>query len=187
MAAAPALGAAIDAVTAVAPFRRMITPGGFRMSVAMTNCGTYGWVSTERGYDYAPCDPETDLPWPAMPEPFAALARQAAQSAGFAQFDPDACLVNRYDPGARLSLHQDKDEDDFGAPIVSVSLGAPAAFLFGGDKRKTPPARIALEHGDVVVWGGPARLRYHGVAPLAAGWHPFAGARRLNLTLRRAR
>lgn len=185
--ASPALGADIADVAAAAPFRRMLTPGGFRMSVAMTNCGAYGWVSSEHGYRYAPVDPVSGLPWPSMPASFFELARCAAERAGFPGFEPDACLINRYEPGARLSLHQDKDESDFDAPIVSVSLGAPAVFLFGGEKRKSPPARVPLEHGDVVVWGGPARLRFHGVAPLKAGWHPFASSHRLNLTLRRAR
>jgi DNA oxidative demethylase len=164
----------------------MLTPGGLRMSVAMTNCGAHGWVSSTKGYRYSPIDPETGDPWPAMPAPFAALAAAAASAAGFAEFAPDACLVNSYEPGARLTLHQDKDERDFEQPIVSVSLGVPAVFLFGGSARKERPARVPLEHGDVVVWGGPARLRYHGVAPLAEAEHPFAGAHRINLTLRRA-
>ena len=181
------LATIIAAVAAAAPFRRMVTPGGFRMSVAMTNCGSYGWVSSERGYAYTPLDPESRKPWPAMPAVFSRLANRAAERAGFDGFDPDACLINRYAPGARLSLHQDKDERDFAAPIVSVSLGAAAVFLFGGEKRRAPILRVPLEHGDVVVWGGPARLRYHGVAPLKSGWHPFAGPDRLNLTLRKAR
>lgn len=177
----------IAAVAAAAPFRRMVTPGGLRMSVAMTNCGTYGWASSERGYAYVRLDPESGEPWPAMPPAFSRLAKRAAERAGFDDFEPDACLINRYAPGARLSLHQDKDERDFGAPIVSVSLGAAAVFLFGGEKRKSPVLRVPLEHGDVVVWGGSARLRYHGVAPLKSGWHSFAGPDRLNLTLRKAR
>ena len=181
------LAAAIDAVAAAAPFRHMVTPGGFRMSVAMTNCGEYGWVSSEAGYRYAQLDPATGQRWPALPPAFEDLARRAAAAAGFAQFAPDACLVNRYEPGARLTLHQDKDEHDFTQPIVSVSLGAPATFLFGGLKRRDRPLRLLLEHGDVVVWGGPSRLRYHGVAPLAESHHPFAGVARINLTLRRAR
>jgi alkylated DNA repair protein (DNA oxidative demethylase) len=180
------LAAAVRAVAAAAPFRHMQTPGGFTMSVAMTNCGALGWVSTARGYRYSALDPASGAPWAAMPAAFAALAERAAGAAGFLGFAPDACLVNRYDAGARLTLHQDKDERDFGAPIVSVSLGVPATFLFGGLKRKDRPARVPLEHGDVVVWGGPARLRYHGVAALAEGRHPFAGAARINLTLRRA-
>jgi alkylated DNA repair protein (DNA oxidative demethylase) len=178
---------ALDTVAAQAPFRYMITPGGFRMSVAMTNCGRYGWVSDEHGYRYAPVDPKSGQRWPALPAAFAALAARAAALAGYSAFIPDACLVNRYEAGARLTLHQDKDERDFDQPIVSVSLGVPATFLFGGVKRRDQAARIALEHGDVVVWGGPSRLRYHGVAPLKLAHHPFAGAARINLTLRRAR
>lgn len=181
------LAAAVRAVSAAAPFRHMQTPGGFRMSVAMTNCGPLGWVSDPTGYRYSEIDPESGKPWPAMPAAFSGLARRAAAAAGFGGFDPDACLVNRYEAGARLTLHQDKDERDFDAPIVSVSLGVPATFLFGGAKRKDPLRRMLLEHGDVVVWGGPARLRYHGVAQLAHAEHPFAGTARINLTLRRAR
>jgi alkylated DNA repair protein (DNA oxidative demethylase) len=176
----------LDAVALAAPFRHLITPGGFRMSVAMTNCGPLGWVSDASGYRYAELDPETGRPWPPLPPAFAALAREAAALAGFAGFEPDACLVNRYEPGARLTLHQDKDERDFTQPIVSVSLGVPATFLFGGLKRRDRPLRVLLEHGDVVVWGGPSRLRYHGVAPLRPAHHPFASDVRINLTLRRA-
>jgi alkylated DNA repair protein (DNA oxidative demethylase) len=178
---------ALEAVALAAPFRHLITPGGFRMSVAMTNCGPYGWVSDEHGYRYAPLDPDSGQPWPVLPTVFAALAQRAAALAGFAGFAPDACLVNRYEPGARLTLHQDKDERDFGQPIISVSLGVPATFLFGGLKRKDRVARVVVEHGDVVVWGGPSRLRYHGVAPLKPAQHAFAGDARINLTLRRAR
>ncbi|MDZ7752440.1 MAG: DNA oxidative demethylase AlkB [Gammaproteobacteria bacterium] len=181
-----ALRAAIDTVTAAAPWRHMETPGGRTMSVAMTNCGPLGWVSDRRGYRYDPRDPLTGEPWPAMPAAVRELAATAARDAGFAGFEPDACLINRYDPGARLSLHQDKNERDFRAPIVSVSLGLPAVFLFGGERRADRPRRLPLSHGDVLVWGGPARLRYHGVAALADGMHPFAGASRINLTLRRA-
>jgi DNA oxidative demethylase len=182
-----ALAAGVSAVVAAAPFRHMTTPGGYTMSVAMTNCGAYGWVSDPTGYRYSPTDPETGAPWPAMPAAFAELAGDATAALGFAEFGPDACLVNRYEPGARLTLHQDKDEQDFNAPIVSVSLGVPAVFLFGGLKRKDRPQRVPLENGDVVVWGGPARLRYHGVAKLEESRHPFAGQARINLTLRRAR
>jgi alkylated DNA repair protein (DNA oxidative demethylase) len=182
-----ALGLAVREVASAAPFRHMQTPGGYTMSVAMTNCGAYGWVSDTRGYCYSPTDPDTGAPWPEMPSAFAELARGAAAALGFTDFVPDACLVNRYDPGARLTLHQDKDERDFREPIVSVSLGVPAVFLFGGLKRKDRPQRVPLEHGDVVVWGGPARLRYHGVAKLDESRHPFAGNARINLTLRRAR
>lgn len=165
----------------------MQTPGGYSMSVAMTNCGRYGWVSDTRGYRYSPTDPDSGLPWPVMPAAFTDLARAAADALDFAGFVPDACLVNRYVPGSRLTLHQDKDERDFGAPIVSVSLGVPAVFLFGGLKRKDRPLRVPLEHGDVIVWGGPARLRYHGVAKVEESRHPFAADARINLTLRRAR
>jgi alkylated DNA repair protein (DNA oxidative demethylase) len=180
------LAAALRAVAAAVPFRHMVTPGGFRMSVAMTNCGACGWVSSASGYRYAALDPESGKPWPPLPAAFADLALRAAAAAGFESFVPDACLVNRYEPGARLTLHQDKNERDFDQPIVSVSLGVPAVFLFGGFKRKDRALRVTLEHGDVVVWGGPARLRYHGVATLKAAQHAFAGAQRINLTLRRA-
>jgi alkylated DNA repair protein (DNA oxidative demethylase) len=177
---------AVATVVAGAPLRHMQTPGGFRMSVAMTNCGRYGWVSSASGYRYAEHDPDSGAAWPAMPVVMTALAHDAAAAAGFAGFAPNACLVNRYEPGARLTLHQDKDERDFAQPIVSVSLGVPAVFLFGGLKRKERPQRLTVVHGDVVVWGGPSRLRYHGVAPLKEARHPFAGSARINLTLRRA-
>ncbi len=170
-----------------APFRHMVTPGGHEMSVAMTNCGSAGWVTDRSGYRYDCNDPERGQPWPAMPPSFRALAGQAAEAAGFAGFSPDACLINRYAPGARMSLHQDKDEHDFGAPIVSVSLGLPAIFLFGGLQRSDKPRRFRLQHGDIVVWGGPARLAFHGVAPLADGEHPLLGRQRINLTFRKAR
>ena len=170
-----------------APFRHMVTPGGHRMSVAMSNCGSVGWVTDRSGYRYDGIDPVSQQPWPAMPSSFQDLARQAAEQAGFPGFSPDACLINRYEPGARMSLHQDKDEDDFGAPIVSVSLGLSAIFLFGGLKRGDKPRRYRLEHGDVVVWGGPARLAFHGVAPLADGEHGLVGRQRINLTFRKAR
>jgi DNA oxidative demethylase len=182
-----ALRTALAAVAAQAPFRHMLTPGGRRMSVAMTNCGEAGWISDRSGYRYVGLDPQSGRPWPALPEAFLELAAGAAGRAGFAGFVPDACLVNRYDPGARLSLHQDRDERDFSAPIVSVSLGLPAVFLFGGERRADRARRVALAHGDVVVWGGPARLRFHGVLPLAEGRHPFTGRHRINLTLRKAR
>ena len=164
----------------------MQTPGGFAMAVALTNCGALGWISDRRGYRYVATDPDSGQRWPPMPEAFARLATAAAAAAGFAQFEPDACLVNRYVPGARMALHQDKDECDFTAPIVSVSLGLPATFLFGGALRADRAARIVLVHGDVVVWGGEDRLRYHGVAPLKDGRHDVLGAQRLNLTFRKA-
>lgn len=178
--------AALASVVAEAPFRHMVTPGGLTMSVAMTNCGAAGWVTDRRGYRYDAVDPESSRPWPAMPAAFDELSQQAAVVAGFAGFAPDACLINRYEPGARLSLHQDKNERDFGAPIVSVSLGLPAIFLFAGLKRSDPARRVALRHGDVAVWGGPARLSFHGILPLAEGEHPVLGRRRINLTFRQA-
>jgi len=178
--------AAVDDVLAAAPLRHMMTPGGFRMSVAMTNCGTLGWVSDRKGYRYDPLDPDTGRPWPTMPAAFLRLAGDAAARAGFAGFLPDACLVNRYAPGARLTLHQDRNERDFAAPIVSVSLGLPAVFIFGGLKRSDRPLRMPLAHGDTVVWGGPSRLRYHGVAPVKPGHHERVGGYRINLTFRKA-
>lgn len=181
-----ALLAALRLVTAQAPFRNMSTPGGYRMSVAMTNCGSLGWLTDRTGYRYDAIDPESGQPWPPMPEPFLSLAIEAAAQAGFRNFRPDACLVNRYEPGTRLSLHQDKDERDFSQPIVSVSLGIPATFLFGGERRADKTKRIQLCHGDVVVWGGSARLRYHGVAPLKDAEHHLLGRVRINLTFRKA-
>jgi alkylated DNA repair protein (DNA oxidative demethylase) len=179
--------AALRDIEADAPFRRMFTPGGHQMSVAMTNCGEAGWVTDRSGYRYDGADPESGKAWPAMPVVFRDLAENAAREAGFAGFAPDACLINRYEPGAKMSLHQDRDEKDFAAPIVSVSLGLPAIFLFGGAKRSDKPQRYRLEHGDVVVWGGPSRLFFHGVAPLADGEHAVLGRQRINLTFRRAR
>lgn len=184
---ADALKDDVARIGAAAPFRHLITPGGFRMSVAMTNCGELGWVSDRRGYRYDPVDPDSGRPWPALPETFRALARDAAERAGHAGFVPDACLINRYAPGARLSMHQDRDEEDLRAPIVSVSLGLPAVFLWGGDERADKARRIALNHGDVVVWGGPSRLRFHGVLALKDGEHPFAGGHRINITFRKVR
>ena len=176
----------LEAVVEASPLRHMVTPGGFRMSVAMTNTGPLGWISDSAGYRYSPMDPDTARAWPTMPASFAKLATSAAERAGFSGFAADACLVNRYEPGARLTLHQDKDERDYDAPIVSVSLGLPAVFLFGGTTRKARPERFRLEHGDVVVWGGPDRLRYHGVLPLADADHPLFGRARFNLTFRKA-
>lgn len=178
---------ALRAIVKQSPFRHLITPGGHRMSVAMTNCGRLGWVSDPTGYRYDGIDPESGAPWPPMPPVLCRLASDAAGEAGFSGFAPEACLINRYVPGAKLSLHQDKDELDFGAPIVSVSLGLPATFLFGGLKRSDTPRRYRLEHGDVVVWGGASRLVYHGVAPLADGEHGVLGRQRINLTFRKVR
>ncbi|HMF64743.1 MAG TPA: DNA oxidative demethylase AlkB [Edaphobacter sp.] len=177
---------ALESVTAMAPFRHMVTPGGYRMSVAMTNCGSLGWVTDRTGYRYDAIDRESGRRWPPMPPSFMELAQSAAAEAGFAGFQPDACLINRYEPGAKLSLHQDKNEQDYSQPIVSVSLGLPAVFLFGGMNRADKTRRVEVRHGDVVVWGGPARLRYHGVMPLKEGHHPVLGRYRVNLTFRRA-
>jgi alkylated DNA repair protein (DNA oxidative demethylase) len=178
--------AALGEIAEQAPYRHMQTPGGHQMSVAMTNCGSAGWVTDRTGYRYDSADPDSGKPWPLMPPIFRELAGQAAAQAGFAGFVPDACLINRYQPGARMSLHQDRDERDFENPIVSVSLGLPAIFLFGGPKRSDRPQRYRLEHGDVVVWGGPSRLFFHGVAPLADGEHHLLGRQRINLTFRKA-
>jgi DNA oxidative demethylase len=191
---AVALLAVVHEVIAQAPLRFLVTPGGLRMSVAMTNCGPLGWVSDRSGYRYDANDPLSGSAWPAMPAPFAQLASSAAARAGFDAFNPDACLINRYAPGARLSLHQDRDERDMGAPIVSVSLGLPAVFLFGGLRRSDKAARLPLQHGDVVVWGGPSRLRYHGVMPVADMPSPppslstnaLLDDHRFNLTFRKA-
>jgi len=186
LAQAPELLAGIAEIAAAARFRHLVTPGGLRMSVAMTNCGAVGWVSDRRGYRYDARDPETGRSWPAMPPSFRALGQRAADAAGFPGFAPEACLVNRYQPGARLTLHQDRDEGNLAHPIVSVSLGMPAVFLFGGLDRKATPRRIRVEHGDVAVWGGPSRLAFHGVDRLKQGHHPATGALRYNLTFRRA-
>ena len=177
---------AIAVIKAMSPFRHMVTPGGFTMSVALTNCGALGWTTDRRGYRYTAVDPDTGAPWPTMPAVFARLASQAAAAAGFVGFEPDACLVNRYTPGARLSLHQDKNERDYKAPIVSVSLGMPATFLFGGLARTDPTVKVPLHHGDVVVWGGADRLRYHGVMPLKDEPHALLGHQRINFTFRKA-
>ena len=182
---APALVDEVARIAQAAALRHMVTPGGYTMSVAMTNCGRLGWVSDGTGYRYTPVDPDTGVPWPAMPALFLDIAVRAAAEAGFANYDPDACLINRYVPGAKLSLHQDRDEKDAWAPIVSVSLGLPAVFLWGGKRRSHPVRRLHLESGDIVVWGGPARFVYHGVAPLKEEQHPLTGAARINLTFRK--
>jgi alkylated DNA repair protein (DNA oxidative demethylase) len=175
----------VQKVAGAAGFRHLITPGGYTMSVAMTNCGRVGWVSDRSGYRYDPLDPETGDPWPAMPAAFLDIAARAAAEAGFTGYDPDACLINRYVPGSKLSLHQDRDEKDAWSPIVSVSLGLPAVFLWGGKRRADRVRRLRLENGDVVVWGGPARFVYHGVSKLGDGQHPLTGATRINLTFRK--
>ncbi|MDI9246026.1 DNA oxidative demethylase AlkB [Marinobacter sp. CHS3-4] len=178
---------AIEQVARQAPLRQMQTPGGHTMSAAMVCCGSWGWVTDRKGYRYQTTDPLTDRPWPDMPAVLRDLARAAAEQAGYPDFDPDACLINRYLPGAKMGLHQDKDEEDFEQPIVSVSLGSPIVFQFGGLRRSDRPQKIPLEHGDVVVWGGPSRLRYHGVLTLKSVEHPLTGACRYNLTFRKAR
>ncbi len=183
---ADALMQGVDDVTAQSPFRHMDTPGGYTMSVALTNCGQLGWTTDARGYRYSRIDPMTGAPWPDLPDAFLRLAQAAAAEAGFPGFAPDACLVNRYEPGSRLSLHQDKNERDYDAPIVSVSLGMPAVFLFGGNERSDKTRRVPLFHGDVVVWGGVDRLRYHGVMPMKDLPHPKLGSQRINFTLRKA-
>ena len=176
----------LQQVAAVARFRNMITPGGRRMSVAMTNCGRLGWVTDRDGYRYATLDPMSGREWPEMPATFRDLAARAAEAAGFGGFEPDACLINRYEVGSRLSLHQDRNESDLSSPIVSVSLGLPATFLWGGLQRGDRPRRIRLANGDIVVWGGPSRLAFHGIDVLAAGSHRLTGPVRYNLTFRRA-
>jgi alkylated DNA repair protein (DNA oxidative demethylase) len=166
----------LEAVLAAAPFRQMVTPGGFTMSVALSSCGTWGWTTDRSGYRYTRHNPQTGQPWPKMPKVFLE----------FADFVPDSCLINRYIPGAKMSLHQDKDEGSYAAPIVSVSLGLPATFLFGGFERGDKSQRIGLQHGDIVVWGGVDRLRYHGVLPIKEGYHPQLGEQRINFTFRTA-
>ncbi|MGO4312141.1 DNA oxidative demethylase AlkB [Pseudomonas sp. KB_15] len=177
---------ALEAVLTAAPFRQMVTPGGFTMSVALSSCGTFGWTTDRSGYRYTRHDPQTGQPWPGMPEVFFQLAQAAALAAGFTDFAPDSCLINRYIPGAKMSLHQDKDEHSYAAPIVSVSLGLPAMFLFGGFARSDKSQRVPLLHGDIVVWGGVDRLRYHGVLPIKDGHHPKLGEQRINFTFRTA-
>ena len=177
----------MECIASHSPFRHLVTPGGKTMSVAMTNCGTVGWFSDRRGYRYTAVDPETGAAWPAMPVLLAGLARDAAHAAGFDDYTPDVCLINRYEIGTRLTLHRDQDERDRHSPIVSVSLGLPATFLFGGLARKDPQRRVPVGHGDVVVWGGSSRMRYHGVLPIREDEHSLTGPRRYNLTFRVAR
>jgi alkylated DNA repair protein (DNA oxidative demethylase) len=185
IAEAPHLLEEVDRVAQAAAFRHLVTPGGHTMSVAMTNCGRVGWVSDRRGYRYDPLDPETGAPWPALPTALLDIAVRAAAEAGFTGYDPDACLINRYVAGAKLGLHQDRDEKDAWAPIVSVSLGLPAVFLWGGQRRSDPVRRLRVENGDIAVWGGPARFVYHGVAALKDGQHALTGNTRINLTFRK--
>jgi len=188
------LFADVQQILSAAPLRHMMTPMGFAMSAAMTNCGPLGWVSDRKGYRYDAIDPISGKPWPAMPESFLALATQAATAAGFTDFVPDACLINQYKIGASMGLHQDKNEVDFNQPIVSVSLGLPAVFLFGGLLRSDKPHKVALAHGDVLVWGGQSRLNFHGIRPVKASLNgalnthlsQYLNLHRVNLTLRKA-
>ncbi|MBJ9975888.1 DNA oxidative demethylase AlkB [Pseudomonas sp. S75] len=177
---------ALRPVLRASPFRHMQTPGGLPMAVALSNCGALGWISDARGYRYTPVDPLNGQPWPALPQVLSELASTAATAAGFDGFCADACLINHYLPGTRLTLHQDRDERDFAQPIVSISLGLPAIFLFGGQQRSERPLHVPLVHGDVLVWGGEDRLRFHGVLPIKPGSHSRLGERRINLTLRKA-
>lgn len=185
LAVADTLIAQIEAMARDTPLRHMETRGGHRMSVAMFNCGALGWVSDRSGYRYDPVDPESGKRWPEMPRAFRDVARSAVDIAGYPRFTPDACLVNCYRPGTQLSLHRDQDERDRTAPIVSVSLGRPATFLWGGLARNDAQSRHTVLHGDVVVWGGPSRFVYHGVQRLQDGWHEATGALRYNLTFRK--
>lgn len=183
---AEALLQLINQIEQQAAFRNQVTPGGHTMASQQTSCGSYGWITDRRGYRYSTEDPLTAQPWPNMPALFHELATQAATSVGFEHFDPQSCLINRYQTGAGMGLHQDKDEQDLTAPIVSVTLGAPITFLFGGPQRSDKPSRWLLEHGDVVVWGGISRLYFHGVAQLGKrASHSVTGAVRYNLTFRR--
>jgi alkylated DNA repair protein (DNA oxidative demethylase) len=182
---APVLLEEVARIAEAAPLQHLVTPGGYTMSVAMTNCGRVGWVSDRKGYRYDPVNPDTGKPWPPFPAAFLELAQRAANEAGFESYTPDACLINRYVPGAKLGLHQDRDENDAWAPIVSVSLGLPAVFLWGGKRRTDSVRRLRVESGDVAVWGGPARFVYHGISPLKPGEHPLTGAARINLTFRK--
>lgn len=176
----------LNAIILAAPLRQMMTPSGFSMSVTTTSCGQLGWVSDKKGYRYSQVDPVSNQLWPAMPDSFRQLAQHAAVTAGFASFDPDACLINCYQPSTKMGLHQDKDEQDFTQPIVSVSLGVPAIFQMGGFARTDKALKLPLYHGDVLVWGGESRLRFHGVLPIKAENHPAFGERRINLTFRKA-
>lgn len=181
---APNILAAIKSVKTQAPFRHMQTAGGYTMSAAITSCGKVGWVSDRQGYRYSTHDPQSKQPWPTMPNILRAFATKAAADAGYDNFHPDACLINRYAPGAKMSLHQDRHERDYNAPIVSVSLGVQATFLFGGIQRSDKTVKVPLAHGDVVIWGGKSRLKFHGVLPIKAGYHPMTGEDRLNVTFR---
>ncbi|WP_199101581.1 DNA oxidative demethylase AlkB [Aquitalea sp. ASV11] len=182
----PAIWQAVEDVLRQAPLRQMQTPGGYTMSVAMSNCGELGWISDRHGYRYSRLDPQSGQPWPAMPEVLQELARIWAAEAGFDNFVSNACLINCYQAGSKMSLHQDRDERDFAHPILTLSLGLPARFMLGGLQRQDPYRKLLLQHGDVLVFGGPARLCFHGIMPLADGDHALLGKRRISLTFRRA-
>ena len=175
----------VKEVVTQSPFRRVVTPMGKPMSVEMTNCGDVGWVSDPSGYRYEQIDPVTGCAWPVMPQRFREVAHVCAFRAGYEGFHPDACLINRYSAGSKMGLHQDRDEMDFSQPIVSVSLGLPITFNFGGYSRTSPTIKIRLQHGDAVVFGGESRLAFHGVGTLRRGEHPLTGNYRFNLTFRR--
>jgi DNA oxidative demethylase len=183
--AGPGILAAAQGVLAAQPPRAMTTPWGKKMSVAMTNCGPLGWVTDAGGYRYAAGDPQTGQPWPAMPDVLRRLAAEAASEAGYGGFEPEACLINLYGPAARMGLHQDRDERDFGRPIVSVSLGRSALFRIGGTRRADPTRAVTLDHGDIIVFGGVSRLIFHGVDRLTGPAHDELGDSRINLTFRR--
>ena len=182
----PAIWQAVEDVLRQAPLRQMQTPGGYTMSVAMSNCGELGWISDRHGYRYSRLDPQSGQPWPAMPEILQELARIWAAEAGFDNFVSNACLINCYQAGSKMSLHLDRDERDFAHPILTLSLGLPARFMLGGLQRQDPYRKLLLQHGDVLVFGGPARLCFHGIMPLADGDHALLGKRRISLTFRRA-
>lgn len=186
MACIPELLTELGGIEARSPFRHMVTASGLRLAVAVTSCGELGWTSDRHGYCYRADDPLSGKPWPTMPPRFAELAEAAARDAGFAGFKPDACLINRYRPGDRLSLHQDRNERDFSAPIVTVSLGMSAVFLWGGKARSDRAVRVQVHHGDVMVWGGVDRLRFHGVMPVVGSAHEVLGRQRISLTFRKA-
>lgn len=177
---------ALEAVLAQAPLRRMQTARGHEMSVQSTNCGELGWWSDRQGYRYTTHDPLSGKPWPEMPAVFRQLAQRAARESGHDSFKPDACLINRYEPGTQMGAHRDNDERDFSAPIVSVSMGIEARFFVIGPERRGRSKAVDLRDGDVLVFGGPARRFFHGVRKLKPGEHPVFGSVRWNLTFRKA-
>lgn len=179
--------AAVRQVLAQQPFQAAYTASGLPMSVRTSNCGSWGWAASRSGYGYTRSDPDSGRPWPEMPIFLKLQAQALASAAGYLAFDPDVCLINSYELGAKMGLHHDADEKDKAAPIVSVSLGLPCTFVWGGLQRSDPVRSFALEHGDVLVWGGASRMVFHGVRPLRAGQHHLLGAQRWNLTFRMVR